>query len=62
MRELKVDDLGNFEFWLGMFKPRTRGWQNKALKRLKANKSIFETDKERQDKIKALNFLLGKGA
>ena len=55
---IKVDNINNFEFWLGMFKPRTKVWQMKTLRRLKSKKGIFETDKERQDKIRVLKFLL----
>lgn len=55
---IKVNNLPNFEFWLGMFKPRTKKWQRETLKRLKTKVSIFETDKENADKIKALQFLL----
>ncbi len=57
---IKVNDLGNFEFWLGMFRPRTDKWKRDTLKRLKKSVSQFETEAENQDKIKALNFLLGK--
>lgn len=55
---LKVDNMANFEFWLGMFRPRTKKWQRATLKRLKKGQSIFETEGERNDKIKALQFLL----
>jgi hypothetical protein len=56
---LKVNNLANFEFWVNMFKPRTERWQRQTLKTLKNKVSPFETLEENQDKIKALNFLLG---
>lgn len=60
-KTLKVDNLANFEFWLGIFKPRTKVWQRKTLRDLKNNKNqLFAVESERGDKIKALNFLLGK--
>lgn len=55
---IKVNNLSNFEFWLNMFKPRTKTWQRKTLKLLRQRVSIFETLEENQDKIKALEFLL----
>jgi len=55
---IKVANLPNFEFWLGIFKPRTKKWQREALKRLKAKVGELETLEENQDKIKALKFLL----
>lgn len=56
---LKVDNLANFEFWLGMFRPRTKKWQKETLKRLKAGKdNPFANPEEAGDKIKALEFLL----
>lgn len=58
-KTIKVCDLPAFEFWLGCFKPRNRAWQQKTLARLRKSRSIFETEEERQDKIKALVFLLG---
>lgn len=58
MRTIKVNNLTNFEFWVNIFKPRTKSWQRLTLKRLKNNISIFETLEENQDKIKALEFLL----
>lgn len=60
MKEIKVDNLANFEFWVGMFKPRTKRWQKSTLKRLKHGVSVFETNQENEDKIKALEFLLNK--
>jgi hypothetical protein len=58
---IEVNNLSNFEFWLGMFKPRSKAWQRTTLKQLKNSVSIFETLEENQDKIKALNFLLNGG-
>ena len=58
MKTLKVDNLGNFEFWLAMFKPRTRQWQRMTLASLRKGKQVFQEESERQDKIKALEFLL----
>ena len=55
---IKVDNLANFEFWLGMFKLRTKKWQRDTLRRLKKGVSQFETPQENSDKIKALQFLL----
>lgn len=59
-KTIEVNNRPNFEFWLGMFRPRTDKWKRNTLKRLKAGISPFETEAENQDKIKALNFLLGK--
>jgi len=59
MNTIYVNNLNNFEFWVGCFRPRSKEWQEKTLKRLKENVSIFETLEENQDKIKALLFLLG---
>lgn len=56
---IEVDNIGNFEFWIGMFKLRTKAWQRENLKRLQSKVSAFETDQENSDKIKALEFLLG---
>jgi hypothetical protein len=58
MKTLKVDNMGNFEFWLAMFRPRTRQWQKKTLASLRKGIRVFQTESERQDKIKALEFLL----
>jgi hypothetical protein len=55
---IRVNDMANFNFWLGMFKPRTKSWQRQHLRELKKGKSQFESESERQDKIKALKFLL----
>lgn len=62
---LKVNDMGNFDFWLGMFRPRTKAWQIANLKRLKNEvkqgvRPFGGTVEEREDKIKALEFLLKK--
>jgi len=55
---IKVNNMANFEFWLGMFRPRTDAWKRKTLKRLRGSVSSFETEEENADKIKALEFLL----
>lgn len=55
---IEVDNMANFEFWLGCFKVRSKTWQRSTLKRLKKEVSIFESLEENQDKIKALEFLL----
>ncbi len=58
-QEIKVNNLANFEFWLGMFRPRTDKWKRDHLRYLKSGKLILgEQDGERSDKIKALQFLL----
>ena len=57
---IKVDNLANFEFWLGMFKQRSKSWQIENLKRLRNTVSTFETEAENNDKIKVLEFLLKK--
>lgn len=57
-KTIEVNNMANFEFWLGMFKPRSKKWQRETLRRLKSKISPFETLEENQDKIKALNFLL----
>jgi len=58
MKTLTVNNIGNFEFWVEMFRPRSKQWQRKTLSRLNKNVSCFETLEENQDKIKALKFLL----
>ncbi len=58
-KEIKVNNMANFEFWVNSFKPRTKKWQIDSLKRLKKGVSTFETFEDNQDKIKALEFLLG---
>ena len=55
---IEVNNIGNFEFWVNMFRPRSQKWQRETLRRLKKEVSPFETLEENQDKIKALNFLL----
>lgn len=58
-KAINVNSLANFEFWLGMFKPRTAAWQRKKLKELKGTKqNQFTNLVDRDDKIKALEFLL----
>ena len=57
-KEITVNSLPSFEFWLGMFKPRTDKWKRDTLRRLKNKVSPFETPEENSDKIKALQFLL----
>lgn len=57
-KTIEVKNLANFEFWIGMFKPRTVKWQRDTLRRLKKGVTHFETLEQNQDKIKALNFLL----
>lgn len=55
---IKVKSIGNFEFWVKCFTPRTDKWKRQTLKRLKIKQSPFETVQERHDKIEALKFLL----
>jgi len=55
---IEVNNMANFEFWVGMFRPRTDAWKRSTLKRLKKSVSPFETAEENADKIKALEFLL----
>jgi hypothetical protein len=55
---IKVNDLASFEFWVGMFKPRSKKWQKETLRKLKKKVSVFETAEDHSDKIKALKFLL----
>jgi hypothetical protein len=50
-KEIKVNNIGNFEFWLAMFKPRTKQWQRKTLASLKKGKRVFQKENERVDKI-----------
>jgi hypothetical protein len=59
---IKVNNLANFEFWLGIYRPRTKSWQRNHLRDLrKGFVSLSGTSKEESsDKIKALEFLLGK--
>jgi hypothetical protein len=45
-------------FWVKQFKPRTRQWQRATLKRLKADKQVFGSLQETEDKIKALKQIL----
>jgi len=57
--QIKVDNMANFEFWIGMFRPRTDKWKRDTLRRLKSGKpNPFTNNEETGDKIKALNFLL----
>ena len=57
---IKVDNMANFEFWLGMYKPRSKTWQRQRLRELKNGRNTLnETPSEIGDKIKALIFLLG---
>lgn len=55
---IKVNNMANFEFWVGMFRPRTDKWKRDTLNRLRGNITTFETEQENADKIKALEFLL----
>lgn len=56
---LNVDNLENFKFWLGMYRPRTKDWQRKRLKELNSGKTLLgENRADKEDKIKALKFLL----
>lgn len=57
---IKVNSINNFEFWVGMFGQRTKKWQEQTLKEKNKGKNPFETEEDRQDKIKALKFILGK--
>jgi hypothetical protein len=57
-KTITVNNLANFEFWVGMFKLRSKQWKRVTLARLQKSQSVFETESERQDKIKALQFLL----
>lgn len=60
-KTINVDNLGNFEFWLGIYKPRTKAWQRQRLRELKSGKTLLgEQEPEKGDKIKALKFLLGR--
>ena len=58
MNTIKVDNLPTFEFWLGMYKPRTKDWQRKHLAALRKGTNTFMNPNETNDKIKALKFLL----
>jgi len=56
---IEVNSLANFEFWKGMYQPRTEKWKKEHLKELqKGFKPYGTTDEERQDKIKALKFVM----
>jgi len=57
---IKVDNLDNFQFWVGMFRPRTDKFKRETLKRLQneTGDPFAGTVSERDDKIKALKFLL----
>jgi len=57
-KTIEVNDMANFEFWVGMFRPRAKKYQKETLRRLKASVSVFETPEENKDKVKALEFLL----
>jgi hypothetical protein len=48
------------DFWISMFKPRSIKWRTQHLRELKKSRSIFETEADRQDKIKALKALKNK--
>ncbi len=49
-----------YDFWVSMFKPRTKKYQRETLARLKKGVSTFETPEENAAKIKALKYLLGR--
>jgi hypothetical protein len=48
------------DFWIKMFTPRTDKWKRDTLKRLRADKQVFGTLQETQDKIQALKSLLNQ--
>jgi hypothetical protein len=52
------EDIQAFNFWVSMFSPRSDKWKADTLKRLTEKQSIFETEQERFDKIKALEYLI----
>lgn len=59
-KSINVNNMANFEFWVGMYKPRTKTWQRQHLRELKKGfKAFGESDGEHQDKIKAMEFVLG---
>jgi hypothetical protein len=56
---IKVNNMGNFEFWLGMYKPRSEEWKREHLKYLEDDRvHHLDSRSEREDKIKALRFSL----
>jgi hypothetical protein len=57
-KTIEVNNIASFEFWFNMFKLRSKKWLKETLKRLKTSRSIFETEEDRQDKIKAIKFIL----
>ena len=48
------------QFWVSMFKPRTKKWQRDTLRELKAGKNILETPEENANKRAALKILLSQ--
>lgn len=52
------EDIQAFNFWVSMFSPRSIEWKKATLARLSEKQSIFETEQERFDKIKALEYLI----
>ena len=55
---MTLNNLANIEFWIRTFKPRTKVYQREALRNLKKGRNPFETEEERQNKIRALEILL----
>jgi hypothetical protein len=56
MKTIKVNNLANFEFWLSVFKQKTKSEQEVIFNELHSTKNSLDT--ERNDKIKAIQFLL----
>ncbi len=59
-KEIKVNSIVDFEFWLGCFRPRRQKWQRAKLKELQTTQNPLTNAKDTPDKIKALEFLLSK--
>ncbi len=46
------------QFWVSMFKPRTKKYQRDTMRRLKTGKNILESPEENANKRAALKILL----
>lgn len=50
--------MNEVSFWKAMFAPRPIDWKRSLLKRLQSGKNVFESQQDRNNKIKALEELL----
>lgn len=56
---IKINNMSNFEFWYGIYKPRSEEWKRDHLKYLEdEDRPDADSQSVREDKIKALKFSL----